>query len=95
MTLGAERMWAPYRRDSVGGRGRRLTLVGTILLGLAKLPDVFLPKRRILELNDSVGVRGRSVYSLDVPNLSGRKKIHPYKSAIKLVIFFWAFDACF
>ena len=74
MTLGAERMWAPYRRDSVGGRGRRLTLVGTILLGLAKLTDVLLSKRRILGLNDSVGVRGRSVYSLDVPNLSGGKK---------------------
>ena len=77
MTLGAEHMWAPYRRDSVGGRGRRLTLVGTILLGLAKLPDVLQPKRRILGLNDSVGVRVRSGISLDAPNMSGTKKTGP------------------
>ena len=92
MTLGAERMWAPYRRDSVGGRGRRLTHVGAILLGLAKLPHVLLSKRRILGLNGSVGARGRSGISLDAPNMSGTKKTGPYKSTVKMVIFFWAFD---
>ena len=74
-----------------GGGGRRLTLVGTILLGLAKLPDVLLSKRRILGLNDSVGVRGRSGISLDAPNMSGTKKTGPYKSTVKMVIFFLAF----
>ena len=72
-----------------GGGGRRLTLVGTILLGLAKLPHVLLSKRRILGLNGSVGVRGRSGISLDAPNMSGTKKTGPYKSTVKMVIFFW------
>ena len=74
-----------------GGGGRRLTLVGTILLGLAKLPHVLLSKRRILGLNGSVGVRGRSGISLDAPNMSGTKKTGPYKSTVKMVIFFLAF----
>ena len=63
--------------------------MGTILLGLAKLTHVLLPKRRILGLNGPVRVRGRLGTSLDAPNMSGTKKTGPYKSTVKMVIFFF------